>query len=92
MVVESLDKQQRTHRGQRQPEVCGLVFHLDLNLMEESLDSFLLKAFPVNREEDKRLVYLTVKIFSVPSCWLIYQESLNPVEPVISLSNNLTLL
>lgn len=45
------DKQQWTHRGQRQAEVGGLVFHLDLNLMEESLDSFLLKAVPVN---DKR--------------------------------------
>ncbi len=28
------------------------MFHLDLNLMEESLDSFLLKAVPVN--DDKR--------------------------------------
>lgn len=64
MVVESLDKQQWTHRGQRQPEVCGLVFHLDLNLMEQSLDSFLLEAVPVNREEDKRLVYLTAGSFT----------------------------
>lgn len=53
--------------------------------MEESLDSFLLNAIPVNREEDKCLVHLTVKIFSVPSCRLIYQESLNPVERIISL-------
>lgn len=57
------DKQQWTHRGQRQAKVGGLVFHLDLNLMEESLDSFLLKAIPVLDDKYKWLL-LTVEIVS----------------------------
>lgn len=50
--MEATDQQQRTHRGQRQAEVGGLMLHLDLNLMEESLDSFLLKAIPVNNDKE----------------------------------------
>lgn len=35
-----------THRGQRQTKVCGLMFDLDLDLMQERLDPLLLKAGP----------------------------------------------
>lgn len=49
------DKQQWTHRGQRQAKVGGLVFHLDLNFMKQSLNLFLLKAIPVNDDKDKWL-------------------------------------
>lgn len=52
------------------------MLHLDLNLMEESLDSFLLEAVPV---KEQGLVPLTVKVFSAASCWLVHPESLNPV-------------
>ncbi len=47
------DKQQFTHRGQRQAEVSGLVLHLDLNLMQESLNSFLLEPGAVNHDEER---------------------------------------
>lgn len=39
-------RQTAAHRGQRQPEVCGLMLHLDLDLVEESLDPLLLEAAP----------------------------------------------
>lgn len=37
-----------THRGQRQAKVGGLVLHLDLDLVEQSLDSLVLKSVPVS--------------------------------------------
>lgn len=46
-----------THRSQRQAEVCRLVFHLELDLVKKSLDSFLLKTIPTkSRVNFKRLV------------------------------------
>lgn len=54
------------HRGQRQAEVSGLVFHLDLNLMEESLDPFLLKAVPA-WDENKSLTVEVVMETSLPA-------------------------
>lgn len=43
-----------THRGQRQTEVCGLVLHLDFNLVEQSFNLFLLKPIPVSRKSQKK--------------------------------------
>lgn len=39
-----------THRGQRQAKVGGLMLHVDLDLVEERLDSFILKSVPVSDE------------------------------------------
>lgn len=48
------------------------MLHLDLDLMEESLDPFLLKAVPV---KEQGLMTLTVKVFSAASCWLVHLET-----------------
>ena len=53
VLVVSDKHEQWTHRGQRQTEVGGLVLHLDLDLVEESLDSFLLEAVSVNDDEEE---------------------------------------
>lgn len=40
-----------THRGQRQAKVGGLMLHLDLDLVEQRLDSLVLKSVPVSVEK-----------------------------------------
>jgi len=50
-----------THRGQRQAEVGGLVFHLDLDLMEQRLDPLLRKTLSVGNEGRRGRLKLTVQ-------------------------------
>lgn len=51
----STQKIRLTHRGQRQTKVRGLVFHLNFDLVEESLDLFLLKSIPETTSSRKML-------------------------------------
>lgn len=44
-----------THRGQGQAKVGGLVLHLDLDLVEQRLNSFVLKSVPVSGEVETEL-------------------------------------
>lgn len=58
-----------TDRGQRQAKVGGLVLHLDLDLVEQRLDSLVLKSVPVSGDKEMNVLFQSLNSAAPAVMW-----------------------